>query len=110
MTESEKDRFTRQLYASLLPKAVATAVISILVLSLMPSVQGRIARSIPGPELQHLYLTVSYTLVATPAIVGIMGAVVGYYYRLRTRMFHWGGNFRFTTESSSQRPFLCFSL
>lgn len=86
--ESEQDRFNRHLFPSLVPRSIAITVVATALAWAHAQIRPHVLAYISGIELKRMYLTVTSTILMGPAIVGIMGSVVGYFYYLRNRQIH----------------------
>jgi uncharacterized membrane protein YeaQ/YmgE (transglycosylase-associated protein family) len=83
--ETTQDRLYRQIFPSLVPRCVTIALAATALAWAHAQIRPRILAHIGGLELQRLYVTVTSTALIAPAILGIMGSVVGYFYHLRNR-------------------------
>jgi uncharacterized protein YciW len=86
--ETAQDRLNRQLFPSLVPRCLAITTLATALAWAHAQIRPRVLAHLGGVELQGLYLTVTSTVLLTPAILGIMGTVVGYFYHLRNRQAH----------------------
>jgi hypothetical protein len=86
--EAPTDRLNREVYSQFFSRGLVMASVGFVALSLLRIVRPRILPHIPGSDLRALYVTVTSTIFAAPAILGVFGAVVGYYFRLRNKMVH----------------------
>jgi xanthosine utilization system XapX-like protein len=86
--ETVQDRLNRQLFPALVPRCLAITTLATALAWAHAQIRPRVLAHVSGVELQRLYVTVTSTALISPAILGIMGTLIGYFYHLRNRQVH----------------------